>query len=311
MAVFAVHEVNSNDEVERYQMGRYISSNETVWRILSFSIHNRDPFVHHLAIHLENGQRVYFTEENAALWAMTPPKTTLTEFFQLYSLQNSIGTFARTLLYSEVPNFFTWNKNNKTWEPRKRGKPVAEFPGIFKTNALSRLYTVHPNQRERFYLKLLLINIRGPSFFDHLRTVNGQLYSTYHNACRALNLLEDDAHWDYTLQDATLTSTPYQIRALFAIILTTCFLSNPSDLWEKYKNAVSEDILHLYRTITGNPNIDFSEDIYNEALIKLEDLCMNISNEPLIKLGMPPPNQSAIKMCNASNHIIKPICMNM
>ncbi|GFQ65575.1 uncharacterized protein TNCT_231741 [Trichonephila clavata] len=65
MAVFEVGNTTaSNEEVAQYQLGSYISSNEAVWRILSFSIHERYPTVVHLAVHLENGQRVYFTSEN-------------------------------------------------------------------------------------------------------------------------------------------------------------------------------------------------------------------------------------------------------
>ncbi|GFQ65109.1 uncharacterized protein TNCT_292541 [Trichonephila clavata] len=65
MAVFGVENATaSNDEVTQYQLGRNISSNEAVWRILSFSIHERYLTVVHLAVHLEIGQRVYFTSEN-------------------------------------------------------------------------------------------------------------------------------------------------------------------------------------------------------------------------------------------------------
>lgn len=46
-------------------MRRYISSNELCWRIFGFPIYDKHPMVVHLAVHLENGQRVYFTEENA------------------------------------------------------------------------------------------------------------------------------------------------------------------------------------------------------------------------------------------------------
>lgn len=53
MAIFSV--INENDEITQFQMGRYISSNEAVWRILGFSIHDRHPTVVHLAVHLENG----------------------------------------------------------------------------------------------------------------------------------------------------------------------------------------------------------------------------------------------------------------
>ncbi|GFQ97959.1 helitron_like_N domain-containing protein [Trichonephila clavata] len=72
---------NSNDEVTQYQMGRYVSSNEAVWRIFFFPIHERHPSVVHLAVRLENGQRVYFTAQNAVQRAAQPPSTTLTSFF--------------------------------------------------------------------------------------------------------------------------------------------------------------------------------------------------------------------------------------
>ncbi|GFU94208.1 uncharacterized protein TNCV_1302581 [Trichonephila clavipes] len=74
--------VNNNDEITLYQIGPYISSNEAVWRIFGLQIHERDPEVIHLAVHLENGQRVFFTNETAIDRAINPTKTTLTEFFE-------------------------------------------------------------------------------------------------------------------------------------------------------------------------------------------------------------------------------------
>ena len=61
-------------------------------------------------MHLENGQRVYFTELTALQQAITAPKTTLTEFFSLCNRQDDVGQFANTLMYTDVPKFFTWNK---------------------------------------------------------------------------------------------------------------------------------------------------------------------------------------------------------
>jgi hypothetical protein len=63
--------VNNNDEISLY-----VSSNEVVLYIFGFSIHERDPAVLHLAVHLENGQCVYFTSETAIDHATNPPKTT-------------------------------------------------------------------------------------------------------------------------------------------------------------------------------------------------------------------------------------------
>jgi hypothetical protein len=82
MAVFGVGNVAAPlDEINQYQLGRYISSNEAVWRILSFPIHERHPTVVYLAVHLENGHRVYFKADNVRTRALVPPATTLTAFY--------------------------------------------------------------------------------------------------------------------------------------------------------------------------------------------------------------------------------------
>jgi hypothetical protein len=100
-------------------------------------------------------------------------------------------------------------------------------------------------------------------------------------------------HWDTSLADASNTARPQQIRTLFAIILTTCFPSNPKDLWEKYKNYMSEDILHCLRRTNQNPDIEFTPNVYNEALVFIEDICLAIVNKSLVQLGMPAPDRSA------------------
>lgn len=105
-----------------------------------------------------------------------------------------------------MPQYFTWNPTEKIFQRRKQGKPVQGHPNVFSTDALGRVYTVHPNNPECFYLRLLLVNVRGPTSFENLRTVNGELCATYREACQRLNLLEDDSHWDDTLADAVISS---------------------------------------------------------------------------------------------------------
>lgn len=216
----------------------------------------------HLAAHLENGQRIYFTTENVLQRAAQPPSTTLTAFFTLCQ----IDTFARTLLYSEIPTYYTWNQSSKIFQRRKRGKPVEGHPNVFSTEALGRIYTVHPNNAECFYLRLLLVKVRGPTSFQNLRTINGQLCATYREACQRLHLLEDDTHWDHALNDASISAHPHQIRTLFAIIISTCFPSNPLELWRKYRDHMTEDILHRIRRTTLNSELIITLEMYNEAL---------------------------------------------
>ncbi|GFV33864.1 hypothetical protein TNCV_692371 [Trichonephila clavipes] len=63
----------------------------------------RDPAVEHLAIHLENGQRVYLTEENVLQRAFEAPKTTLTEFLHcvknLMFLANSCNNWCMVMFH--------------------------------------------------------------------------------------------------------------------------------------------------------------------------------------------------------------------
>lgn len=288
MAVFGVTAGNSNnDEISQYQMGRYISSNEAIWRIFSFPIHERHPTVVHLSVHLENGQRVYFTTQNALQRAARPPSTTLTAFFSL-CLNDS---FAKTVLYSEIPTYFTWNASAKVFQRRKQGKPVHGQPNLYSTDAIGRIYTVHPNNAECFYLRLLLINVRGPTSFQNLRTIDGFLCATYREACQRLHLLEDDSHWDITLADASISAFPHQIRTLFAIIISTCSPANPLELWNKYKDFMTEDILHRLRANSSNQELQITLEMYNEALIMIEDNCLSIANKALVQLGMLSPNR--------------------
>ncbi|XP_054719193.1 uncharacterized protein LOC129228538 [Uloborus diversus] len=127
---------------------------------------------------------------------------------------------------------------------------------------------------------------------------NGQVFNTYQDACRELQLLEADNHWDLTLADAALTSTPNNIRQLFAIILTTCYPTQPLALWEKYKNYMTEDILHRVKQIKQCPNLEFTPYMYNEALVLIEDLCILISHLPLSHYGMPSPDRLATDLVN-------------
>ena len=232
MAMFGFTTSNSQDEIAQFQLGRYICSNEAVWRILSFPIHERHPTVMHLGVHLENGQRVYFTTSNIEQRAAEPPRTTLTAFFELCQED----PFAKTLLYAEVARYYTFCKSSKKFRRRKVGTPVPNY-GVFAADALGRVYTVHPNNAECYYLRMLLHAVRGPTSFQDLRTIEGELCATFREACQKLGLLEDDQHWDRTLSEAQLTSFPPQLRSLFAIILTSCHPSNPSGLWEKFKEC--------------------------------------------------------------------------
>ena len=56
------------------------------------------------------------------------------------------------------------------------------YPGVKHTQVLGRIYMISPCQGECL----------GPQSFVDLKTVNGDLCSSFHEACLKLGLLEDN-----------------------------------------------------------------------------------------------------------------------
>ncbi|GFU79861.1 ATP-dependent DNA helicase [Trichonephila clavipes] len=229
----------------------------------------------------------------------TPPKTTLTAFFQL--CQND--AFAKTLLYVDVPRYYTWNVSLKEWKRRVQGTHVNGWSGVKAGDVLGRIYTVHVSNFECYCLRMLLNVIQGPTNFLDLKTVDGQEFETFCQVCEKLGLLEDDNHWDATIEEAVLCRSPSQIRELFAILICTCGLSNPLQLWDKCKVALSEDILHRFEKM-DQVNNDLC---LNEALIHIEDKIIRISGKKLSDFGMPTPQRRG----ELSTDLIKELSYNI
>ncbi|XP_065840180.1 uncharacterized protein [Oscarella lobularis] len=306
MAAFAFQRHNPSDEIDIFQAARYVSCSEACWRIFGFHIHKHYPAVINLQVHLPNGQRVLFTPENAQDKAQHPPKTTLTAFFALCQRYNSPQTsnitsadrkFVKNLLYSNVPQYFTFVDKSKVWKPRIRGSAQVlnadgEMISFKSSSAIGRVYNVHPRQAECFFLRLLLHHQTGCCSFENLRTVDGNLYPSFREACRALGLLEDDAHWRTAMEEASAHASPHSLRVLFSILLTSCQLADPLHLWETHKNSMTEDLLHRYRQATRDFDAPFTPALYNDALIRIEDIVHEISGDNLTHFGLPTTNRT-------------------
>ncbi|XP_046966957.1 uncharacterized protein LOC124534968 [Vanessa cardui] len=278
---------NNNDEITRFQSGRYISSSEAVWRILSFPVHIRYPPVIHLDVHLEGGQRVYFNPDNVRERLENSRRTTLLAFFELCNTD----TFAKTLLYNEVPLYYTYNKQRGIFNRRRRGTPVDGESSIYKEHVIGRVYTVHPNNSECFYLRLLLHTVRGPTSFQELRKVNNIVHPTYQAACRARHLLDNDQHWDNALSEASVSDSPQRLRHLFAVMLVFCALSDATQLWHKYQGKLSEDFFrHAQLSTDNHDNERLRESLLNRCLLAIQDIVIYIGGNPILQYGMPEPS---------------------
>jgi hypothetical protein len=111
---------------------------------------------------------------------------------------------------------------------------------------VGRIYTAHPSENERFYLRLLLSHVYGPTSFEYLRTYEGMPYPTFKDAVMARGLLSDDEEWNRTLNEALLNCHPWQIRELFAIILLNCPVKDAKCLFITFFTAMAEDFSYQY-----------------------------------------------------------------
>ncbi|XP_042954554.1 uncharacterized protein LOC122290960 [Carya illinoinensis] len=149
----------------------------------------------------------------------------LTEFFAL----NRVDENAKRLLYKEFPEYYVWNQQNKDWTPRK------------KKTVIGRIVTANPFDGERYYLRILLNHVRGPLSFDDLRTVDGVVAPTFHEAATMHGLLQRDSSLEDCLQEASLYQVPSSLRRLFATILVYCNPTYPRELWESFEQDMSAD----------------------------------------------------------------------
>jgi ATP-dependent DNA helicase PIF1 len=148
-----------------------------------------------LCVHLPDEQKIYYTrnhtEEQIRQMVNNPKYSRLTAWFA------DLGR-ARDTSYLDFPKHFVWDDSGKKWHIRK------QFSG-----QIGRIHTVAPREADRFHLRLLLVNVKGATSYEDLRTVTlhsgeRRVCETFQDACIALGLLDDDAVWDKTMEEAAL-----------------------------------------------------------------------------------------------------------
>ncbi len=61
-----------------------------------------------------------------------------------------------------------------------------------KDRAVGRIYYVNPGIGKRFFLRMFLITVPGPIFYEYLYTVNGVLYGIFKEIYLTRGLITDD-----------------------------------------------------------------------------------------------------------------------
>lgn len=99
---------------------------------------------------------------------------------------------------------------------------------------------VPPLDGERFYLRLLLNHIRGPTSFDDLRTINLALYNTFMQGVKQMGLLErNTAIFDY-LSEASVSHMLLSLKRPFVSILFFCNPVVVRRLWDEFYSYMIE-----------------------------------------------------------------------
>ena len=125
-------------------------------------------------------------------------------------------------------------------------------------------------------------------------SINGEVHKTFKETALALGLLESDAEWDECLHEATISFMPKQLRSLFVTILIFGEPTKPLELWEKYKDAMSEDLLPASISMHESTE-DIRNQIDNEVLLLLQEE-LEAMQTCLEDFGLPTPDtQNRIK----------------
>jgi hypothetical protein len=144
------------------------------------------------------------------------------------------------------------------------------------------MYFVTPSAGERFYLRMLLTAVKGPTSWQNLRTFDSIEHPTFYAACLARGLLQNDDEWRQCLSEAAGMSTGAALRQLLATILRHCEPSRPQDLWDEFRDSLCDDLRIRLRRMNIQTASD--DDIYDYGLFllnqQLSDVGTSLSNFP-------------------------------
>jgi hypothetical protein len=252
--------------------------NDSSWRLLQYDIHETDPSVEWLPVHLPFENNAVFIEDDDLEEVIENLRNIMTKLTSWLEI-NVTSPFIRNYTYVEFSEYFTWQADDKFWNTI-RGKH----------NKIIRIAHVSPAQGETFYLRILLHIVKGAKSFSEIRTVARQEYPTFRLACQALGLLGDDQEWSHALTDAANWSSTYQLRQLFVTLLVFCEVSDPTKLFTDHCANMSEDITYQINRVSSSSNSSAMENFVTSSLIfELEKLLQDAGHS-LAHFSLPIPD---------------------
>ena len=154
--------------------------------------------------------------------------------------------------------------------------------------AIGRMFYVGPTAGERFYLRTLLMVVRGPKSFDDLKTADGHICDTFHEACLRRGLLEDDGEWEMCLQEAADIKSGSQLRHLFTTLLLFCTPAQPNLLWTRFRDKICDDLRFKLRQLQRTAVTQ--DEIYDFGLYLIDNILQDSGHSLSDFPSMPHPH---------------------
>ncbi|CAH1415538.1 unnamed protein product [Lactuca virosa] len=246
-ATFAMVQSNNDsdkndavDEIKEYYDCRYISACEASWRIFKYDVHYRHLAVIRLPFHLPGQQQVVYEADDDIEDVLDRPLVASSMFISWMKC-NEINKEARKLTYVEFPTKFVWKPKLQSWQPRIVGYSIGT------------IHSISPKLGEAYFLRILLNKVKGPKSFEEIRTVNGEICSSFKDACYNLGLLDDDKEYIEAIKEASLSGSSFYLRFLFATMLLSNSLSKPEIVWENTCEYLSDGILYTQQKRLKSP----------------------------------------------------------
>ena len=82
------------------------------------------------------------------------------------------------------------------------------------------------------------------------------------------------------MREASVCVPAKKMKDLLAIMLTQFGKINyPNEIWDVFRDDLSENFLHKIRMLINDNNIEFSNSIFKQALIALEDRVLELGGK--------------------------------
>uniref|UniRef100_A0A914HN24 ATP-dependent DNA helicase n=1 Tax=Globodera rostochiensis TaxID=31243 RepID=A0A914HN24_GLORO len=216
------------DEPAQYAKMNFRGATEAYAVVNSIAFVRLSHQVVKLSIHLPNQQPIVFRAGQLVSKAQQIeqgelPETRCSAYWKQWQNEWKNEPEFKGMLFVQVPERFRWVKDK--WVAYKRKQT--------KRPPIGRIVPVPPSDPERFALYQLMRHYPGDP--AQLKMVNQQPCTSFIEAAIKHGLLEDDRVWNKTLEEASLSRWPDQMRWLFVSILVFGQPSNARELWDKYK----------------------------------------------------------------------------